>query len=105
MTSAVKPADHTLAINGLRLHYTDYGAPRPGARRHALLHGLTSAWGVWRHIGAPDRTLQDMDLAIPPAQSVTLEQARHQTYLDMDLDMEPQWIAIAAAFFAARARE
>lgn len=43
------------------------------------------------------QALQDMDMAIPPARSVTLEKAGHSTYHDM----EPEWIAVASAFFAA----
>ena len=45
------------------------------------------------------QVLQDMDMAIPTARSVTLEKAGHSTYHDM----EREWIAIASAFFAAHA--
>ena len=45
------------------------------------------------------QALQDMDMAIPTARSVTLEKAGHSTYHDM----EREWIAIASAFFAAHA--
>lgn len=43
------------------------------------------------------QALQDMDMAIPTARSVTLEKAGHSTYHDM----ESEWITIASAFFAA----
>jgi pimeloyl-ACP methyl ester carboxylesterase len=46
------------------------------------------------------QTLQDMDMAIPTARSVTLEQAGHSTYFDM----EHEWLAAADAFLAAHAR-
>ncbi len=46
------------------------------------------------------QTLQDMDMAIPTARSVTLEQAGHSTYLDM----EHEWLAAADAFLGAHAR-
>ena len=46
------------------------------------------------------QTLQDMDMAIPTARSITLEQAGHSTYLDM----EPEWLAGAGEFFAAHSR-
>lgn len=45
-------------------------------------------------------TLMEMDMSIAPARSITLEQAGHDTYLDM----EPEWLAVAEAFFAAHAR-
>lgn len=45
------------------------------------------------------QALQDMDMAIPTARSVTLEKAGHSTYHDM----EREWITIASAFFAAHA--
>ncbi|MBM3139302.1 MAG: alpha/beta hydrolase [Chloroflexi bacterium] len=45
-------------------------------------------------------TLMEMDLAIAPARSITLEQAGHATFLDM----EHEWLAAAEAFFAAHAR-
>lgn len=43
------------------------------------------------------QALQDMDMAIPTARSVTLEKAGHSTYHDM----EQEWIAVASAFIAA----
>ena len=46
------------------------------------------------------QTLMDMDLAIEPARSITLEQASHSTFYDM----EHEWLAVADAFFAAHAR-
>ena len=46
------------------------------------------------------QALQDMDMAIPTARSVTLEKAGHSTYHDM----EREWITIADAFFASHAR-
>lgn len=46
------------------------------------------------------QALQDMDMAIPTARSVTLEKAGHSTYHDM----EREWITIAAAFFASHAQ-
>jgi len=45
-------------------------------------------------------TLMEMDMAIAPARSITLEQAGHATFLDM----EPEWLAAAEAFFAAHVR-
>jgi pimeloyl-ACP methyl ester carboxylesterase len=45
-------------------------------------------------------TLMEMDMAIAPARSITLEQAGHDTFLDM----EQEWLAVAEAFFAAHAR-
>ena len=45
------------------------------------------------------QALQDMDMAIPTARSVTLEKAGHSTYHDM----EHEWITIASAFFASHA--
>ncbi|MDA0364801.1 MAG: alpha/beta hydrolase [Chloroflexi bacterium] len=45
-------------------------------------------------------TLMRMDLEIAPARSVTLEKAGHATFLDM----EPEWLAAAEAFFAAHDR-
>jgi len=45
------------------------------------------------------QALQDMDMAVPTARSVTLEKAGHSTYHDM----EREWIAVASAFFAAHA--
>lgn len=50
MTTAVEPKHETVTINGLRLHYVDYGAPSEGAPTMVMLHGLTSAWGAWRHV-------------------------------------------------------
>ncbi len=41
--------------------------------------------------------LQDMDMQIPGARSVTLEKAGHSTYYDM----EPEWFAVVDAFLAA----
>ena len=46
------------------------------------------------------QTLQDMDMAIRPARSVTLEKAGHLTYWDM----EHEWLTIADAFLQAHAR-
>jgi pimeloyl-ACP methyl ester carboxylesterase len=46
------------------------------------------------------QTLQDMDMAIPASRSITLEQAGHNTYHDM----EPEWLAGAGEFFAAHSR-
>lgn len=46
------------------------------------------------------QALQDMDMAIPTARSVTLEKAGHSTYHDM----EHEWITIASAFFASHAQ-
>ncbi|MDA1010799.1 MAG: alpha/beta hydrolase, partial [Chloroflexi bacterium] len=43
------------------------------------------------------QTLQDMDMAIPGARSITLEKAGHSTYWDM----EPEWNAVATAFLEA----
>lgn len=43
------------------------------------------------------QTLQDMDMAIPGARSVTLEKAGHSTYHDM----EHEWINVASTFFVA----
>ncbi|MPZ99089.1 MAG: alpha/beta fold hydrolase [Dehalococcoidia bacterium] len=43
------------------------------------------------------QTLMDIDMAIAPARSITLEQSGHGTYVDM----EHEWLAAAAAFFAA----
>jgi len=54
MTTAVEPQHHTTIINGLTLHYVDYGAPASSAGADAptmvMLHGLTSAWGAWRRV-------------------------------------------------------
>ena len=50
MTTAVEPQHETVTINGLRLHYVDYGAPSPDAPVMVMLHGLTSAWGAWRRV-------------------------------------------------------
>ncbi|MEX2032139.1 MAG: alpha/beta hydrolase [Dehalococcoidia bacterium] len=50
MTTAVEPQHQTVTINGLRLHYVDYGAPSPDAPAMVMLHGLTSAWGAWRRV-------------------------------------------------------
>ncbi|MEX1022405.1 MAG: alpha/beta hydrolase [Dehalococcoidia bacterium] len=49
-TTAVEPKHETVSINGLDLHYVDYGAPSPGAPVMVMLHGLTSAWGAWRRV-------------------------------------------------------
>lgn len=46
------------------------------------------------------QTLQDMDMAIAPARSVTLEKAGHLTYWDM----EHEWLTIADAFLQAHVR-
>lgn len=43
------------------------------------------------------QTLQDMDMAIPGARSVTLEKAGHSTYWDM----EREWLTVASAFLEA----
>ena len=43
------------------------------------------------------QTLQDMDMAIPTARSITLEKAGHSTYWDM----EHEWLAVATAFLQA----
>jgi esterase len=43
------------------------------------------------------QTLQDMDMQIPGARSVTLEKAGHSTYFDM----EHEWLTIASAFLAS----
>jgi esterase len=45
------------------------------------------------------QTLMDMDMAIEPARSVTLEQAGHSTFFDM----EHEWLSAAEQFFAAHA--
>ncbi len=50
MTTAIEPQHHTVTINGLDLHYVDYGAPSPDAPVMVMLHGLTSAWGAWRRV-------------------------------------------------------
>lgn len=50
MTTAIEPQSQATSINGLRLHYVDYGAPSPAAPPMLLLHGLTSAWGTWRRV-------------------------------------------------------
>lgn len=50
MTTAVEPKHETITLNGLRLHYVDYGAPSPDAPVMVMLHGLTSAWGAWRRV-------------------------------------------------------
>lgn len=50
MTTSVEPKHETTTINGLRLHYVDYGAPSAGAPAMVILHGLTSAWGSMRRI-------------------------------------------------------
>ena len=50
MTTAVEPKHETVTINGLSLHYVDYGAPRAGAPTMVILHGLTSAWGTLRRV-------------------------------------------------------
>jgi pimeloyl-ACP methyl ester carboxylesterase len=41
--------------------------------------------------------LQDMDMRIPGARSVTLEKAGHSTYYDM----EHEWLSVASAFLAS----
>jgi esterase len=46
------------------------------------------------------QTLMDMDMAVEPARSITLEQAGHMTFFDM----EREWLAAAEQFFAAHAR-
>ncbi|MEX2374071.1 MAG: hypothetical protein WD942_00590, partial [Dehalococcoidia bacterium] len=46
------------------------------------------------------QTLQDMDMAIPGARSVTLEKAGHDTYSDM----EHEWIGMARAFLGAHVK-
>ncbi len=43
------------------------------------------------------QTLQDMDMQIPGARSVTLEKAGHSTYFDM----EHEWLTVASAFLTA----
>jgi pimeloyl-ACP methyl ester carboxylesterase len=50
MTTAVEPTGAQIEVNGLSLHYVDYGAPHPGATVVVMLHGLTSAWGAWRRV-------------------------------------------------------
>ncbi|MEX2375546.1 MAG: alpha/beta hydrolase, partial [Dehalococcoidia bacterium] len=50
MTALVEPEHLTVTINGLRLHYVDYGEPHAGAHTVLLLHGLTSAWGTMRRV-------------------------------------------------------
>lgn len=45
-------------------------------------------------------TLQRMDMQIEPARSVTLEQAGHNTFMDM----EPEFLSAASQFFAAHSR-
>ncbi|MDA0815481.1 MAG: alpha/beta hydrolase [Chloroflexi bacterium] len=50
MTTLVEPEHLTVTINGLRLHYVDYGGPHPDAHTVVLLHGLTSAWGAMRRV-------------------------------------------------------
>lgn len=42
-------------------------------------------------------TLQEMDMTIPGARSITLEKAGHSTYWDM----EHEWLDVATAFLAA----
>lgn len=50
MTTAVEPAHQAVTVNGLRLHYVEYTAPRAGAPVMLFLHGLTGVWGSWRHV-------------------------------------------------------
>lgn len=50
MTTAVEPTHETVTINGLSLHYVDYGEPHAGAPTTVILHGLTSAWGTLRRV-------------------------------------------------------
>ena len=50
MTTTVQPQHQTTTINGLSLHYVDYGAPFADAPAMVILHGLTSAWGTMRRI-------------------------------------------------------
>jgi esterase len=54
MATDVRPVDRELDVNGLRLHYLEWGTPdRPGM---LLLHGLTSHAHSWDHFA---RALQD----------------------------------------------
>lgn len=50
MTTRVEPQHQTVSINGLSLHYVDYGAPYADASAMVILHGLTSAWGTLRRV-------------------------------------------------------
>jgi len=64
MTTATEPQHHTMNVNGLTLHYVDYGAPRPDAPTVVLLHGLTSSWGALRRVAehlAPDYRVVGLD--------------------------------------------
>jgi pimeloyl-ACP methyl ester carboxylesterase len=48
-TSAAQSA--TLEVNGLRLHYLDWGAPRSGALPLVILHGLTGSAAAMARVG------------------------------------------------------
>ena len=54
MATDVKPADGYVDVNGLRLHYLEWGAA--GSPGMVLLHGLTSHAHSWDHFA---RALQD----------------------------------------------
>jgi pimeloyl-ACP methyl ester carboxylesterase len=50
MTTAVEPQHHKVEINGLSLHYVDFGAPSPDAIPMVFLHGLSTLWAMWRRV-------------------------------------------------------
>jgi len=50
MSTAIEPQHARISIRGLELHYVDYGPPFAGAVDLVMLHGLSSAWGSWRHV-------------------------------------------------------
>jgi pimeloyl-ACP methyl ester carboxylesterase len=54
MATDVLPVDGSLDVNGLRLHYLEWG--RRGAPEMLLLHGLTSHAHSWDHLA---RAMQD----------------------------------------------
>lgn len=50
MTAEIQPRDGTLQVNGLRLHYLEWGTA--GQPAMVLLHGLTSHAHSWDHVAS-----------------------------------------------------
>ncbi len=50
MTRAAEPVHDYVTANGLRLHYVDFGAPRPGATKLVFLHGMFATWESFRRV-------------------------------------------------------
>ena len=48
MVTQVQPKDKTVTVNGLKLHYLDWGAE--GSPAMVLLHGLTGHARIWDHM-------------------------------------------------------